>query len=95
MVRGQQSKSGVAVAELEAKRKTQDADAADAEVVESPLYGVAMLKIAMELKKPDAKELDEILSGVLARMRIPEDEFRRYLMQNSGLLRTIAQRRKY
>jgi hypothetical protein len=64
-------------------------------VEESPLYGVAMLKIAMELKKPGAGELDDILSGVLSRMRLDEQEFRQYLTQNGGLLRAIAQKKKY
>lgn len=65
------------------------------EVEESPLYGVAMLKIAMELKKPNAAALEEIVSGVLARMHLSEEAFRRYLEQNGGLLRTIARQRKY
>jgi len=62
-------------------------------VTASPLYGVAMLKIAMELKKADAKPLDELISGVLARMSVPEGAFRAYLSANSGLLRTIASKR--
>lgn len=66
-----------------------------AEVAASPLYGVAMLKIAMELKKADARPLDELITGVLARMRLDEGEFRRFLDANGGLLRTIAQRKKY
>jgi hypothetical protein len=65
------------------------------DVAESPLYGVAMLKIAMELKKPQPRALDDILTGVLQRMRIPEEHFRDFLAQNGGLLRAIAQRRQY
>ena len=61
----------------------------------SPLYGVAMLKIAMELKKTGTRELDEILAGVLERMRIAEPDFRAFLAKNSGLLRTLAHRRRY
>lgn len=64
-------------------------------VAASPLYGVAMLKIAMELKKPEPRALAEIMSGVLAKMRIPEPEFMRFLEQNGGLLRTIARSRGY
>jgi hypothetical protein len=64
-------------------------------VTASPLYGVAMLKIAMELKKADAKPLDELISGVLARMKLPEGEFRAYLSANGGLLRTIAAKRSF
>ncbi len=64
-------------------------------VTGSPLYGVAMLKIAMELKKADAQPLDQLISGVLARMNLPEGEFRAYLSANGGLLRTIASKRGF
>jgi hypothetical protein len=63
------------------------------EVSDNPLYGVAMLKIAMELKKPDAGALDDILKGVLIKMRLSEDTFRKYLEKNGGLLRMIAQKK--
>ncbi len=65
------------------------------EVARSPLYGVAMLRIAMELKKADARPLDELISGVLARMRLDETDFRGFLERNGGLLRSIAQKRRY
>jgi hypothetical protein len=73
--------------------ETGGAPEADAEVAVSPLFGVAMLKIAMELKKADARTLDELITGVLGKMRLDETDFRRYLSANGGLLRTIAQRR--
>ena len=63
------------------------------EVADNPLYGVAMLKIAMELKKPGAGGLEEILQGVLARMHLSEEAFRKYLEKNGGLLKAIAQKR--
>jgi hypothetical protein len=65
------------------------------EVAASPLFGVAMLKIAMELKKADARPLDELIKGVLTKMRLDETEFRTFLEANGGLLRTIAQGRGY
>lgn len=65
------------------------------EVLASPLYGVAMLKIAMELKKADARPVDELITGVLTRMNLPEADFRAFLAMNGGLLKTIAQRRRY
>lgn len=65
------------------------------EVARSPLYGVAMLKIAMELKKADARPVDELITGVLTRMNLPENDFRDFLRLNGGLLRTIASTRKY
>jgi hypothetical protein len=63
------------------------------ELSASPLYGVAMLKIAMELKKADARPVDELIHGVLTRMRLDEGEFRKFLEANGGLLRAIAQKR--
>jgi hypothetical protein len=69
------------------------AEAVPAEVTASPLYGVAMLKIAMELKKADARPVEELITGVLTRMRLDEGEFRRFLEANGGLLKAIAQKR--
>jgi len=65
------------------------------DVADSPLYGVAMLKIAMELKKPGTGGLDEIVSGVLGRMGLSEAEFRDFLSRHGGMLRAIAERRGY
>lgn len=83
------------VVELEVKPKVGVGDASPAEVIDSPMYGVAMLKIAMELKRSPAAGLDEILKGVLSRMHLDERSFLRFLDQNGGLLRTIAQRKQY
>lgn len=69
------------------------AEAPSQELSASPLYGVAMLKIAMELKKADARPVDELIHGVLTRMRLDEGEFRKFLEANGGLLRAIAQKR--
>jgi len=69
------------------------AEVVPAELSASPLYGVAMLKIAMELKKADARPVDELIHGVLSKMRLDEGEFRRFLEANGGLLRAIAQKR--
>ena len=88
--------AAVSLAEVrEAKAQAEESLSAEIRAVESPLYGVAMLKIAMELKKPDASDLDQILTGVLKRMRLDENEFRTYLEANGGLLRTIAARKKF
>lgn len=88
--------TAVSLAEVrQAKAQAEETLNAEIRVAESPLYGVAMLKIAMELKKPGAGELEEILTGVLKRMSIPEAEFRAYLEQNGGMLRTIASRKRY
>jgi len=74
-------------------RALSEEAAAEEAVVQSPMYGVALLKIAMELKKEPAAGLDEILSGVLARMRLDEPDFRKFLERNGGLLRAIAQKK--
>ncbi|MEW5742604.1 MAG: hypothetical protein AB1938_27050 [Myxococcota bacterium] len=85
----------VALSAAAEKSSEAEAETVPPEVAASPLYGVAMLKIAMELKKADARPLDELISGVLSRMRLDEGEFRRFLDANGGLLRTIAQRRRF
>lgn len=64
-------------------------------VAGSPMFGVAMLKIAMELKKAAPRSLEELVTGVLGKMQLDEREFRAFLDVNGGLLRAIAQRRKY
>ncbi|MBX7115031.1 MAG: hypothetical protein K1X64_11945 [Myxococcaceae bacterium] len=64
-------------------------------VTASPLYGVAMLKIAMEMKKADAAPLDDLVQGVLKKMNLPEREFYDFLAMNGGLLRTLAFKRGY
>ncbi len=74
---------------------TQAEQSVPVELEASPLFGVAMLKIAMELKKADPLPLDELVSGVLRRMNLPEAEFRAFLESNGGLLRTIAAKRGY
>jgi hypothetical protein len=88
----------VALKQVEAgavERGEAHRDGVPSEVAGSPLYGVAMLKIAMELKKADAAPVDELITGVLKRMSLPEDDFRAFLAMNGGLLKTIAQRRRY
>lgn len=57
-----------------------------------PLFAVAMLRIALELKKNPHAQLEPIVAQVAARMRLDEVAFRRYLEVNLGLLRTSSQR---
>lgn len=83
-----------AVVQLKQREETE-AQALPLEVAASPLYGVAMLKIAMELKKADAAPVDQLITGVLQRMNLPEADFRAFLAMNGGLLKTIAQKRRY
>lgn len=94
---------GVAVlerqeAQPEAGRGARAADGggvaqpAPARPVEAPaLYGVALLKVALELKRAPAAEPPEaVLARVLARMRIPEADFRAFLAAQGGLLAALA-----
>ena len=83
------------VVELPVAGAQAEAPEVPREVAASPLYGVAMLKIAMELKKADARPLEELVNSVLQRMHLPEADFRQFLASNGGLLRTIALKRKY
>jgi hypothetical protein len=50
-----------------------------------PLWGVALLRIALELKKRRAAPLKEIVSRVLTSMEIREPEFRQYLAREGVL----------
>jgi hypothetical protein len=51
------------------------------------LYGIAMLKIAMEAKKSKAKSMDAIISEVVTRMKLSEVEFRNHLASKGVHLR--------
>jgi hypothetical protein len=78
------------VIELE-ERQPEAAEAARAPAVElDPLYGVALLKTALELKRRKDGTPEEILREVLARMRLPEGEFREWLAQQGGLLAALG-----
>jgi hypothetical protein len=59
-----------------------------------PLYGVALMKTALELKRRKDGSVEEILRGVLARMRLPEAEFFAYLEQHGGLARLLGSRER-
>ncbi len=57
-----------------------------------PLYGVALMKTALELKRRQDGSVEEILRGVLARMRLSEAEFFAYLEQQGGLSKLLGGR---
>ena len=83
--------AGKAVAaQRETRVAKQEVVAAD-----DPLCAVAMLRVAVEMKKPDARGLDEIIDGVLERMRLDREAFRRFLAENGQLLRASAAARGY
>jgi len=57
------------------------------------LFGVALLKLALELKKPGAPALEALVPGVVRRMGLDEAAFLAWLAANGGLLRGAAGRR--
>jgi hypothetical protein len=60
---------------------------------DSALWSIAMLRIAVELKRPGAPGLEEIVAGVVARMRIPQADFEKYLAEHLGLLQKAVRDR--
>lgn len=63
-----------------------------AESSSDPLFAVALLRIALELKKSPDASLDALTSQVAARMKLDEGVFRRFLEGNLGLLKATATR---
>ena len=57
-----------------------------------PLFAVAMLRIALELKKEPTQDLEALVAQTALRMRLDAEAFRRHLQANLGLLRTTAKR---
>ncbi len=59
-----------------------------------PAFSRAILKIALELKKPNAPSYDDIVSRTIRSMRLDPSAFRRYLGENGArnmnLLRATA-----
>ncbi|MCY1080795.1 hypothetical protein [Archangium lansingense] len=80
------------VIELEPRRATSTgtAQAPTLDLEPDPLYGVALLKTALELKRRKDGTPEEILRDVLARMRLPEDEFRAWLSQQGELAKVLG-----
>jgi hypothetical protein len=59
-----------------------------------PAFHRAILKIALELKKPTARSYDEVVAATIRAMRLDAAAFRRYLGENGarnmGLLLATA-----
>ena len=78
------------VIELEPRRATSTETSPTRAVEPDPLYGVALLKTALELKRRKDGTPEEILRGVLARMRLSEDDFRAWLSQQGELAKVLG-----
>ena len=61
----------------------------------TPVYAAALLKVAMELKRPDARGIDELLAQILEGLRVDPQEFKAYLARNFSLLQATAKSRAY
>ncbi|MFN7131670.1 MAG: hypothetical protein ACK4N5_06280 [Myxococcales bacterium] len=80
---------------VEADQVEQGSGAAERDPALDRLWGIAMLRIAMELKRPDAPGLDAIIDGVAERMGIEKAEFEKYLKHNLRLLKATARTKGY
>jgi hypothetical protein len=70
--------SRVAVKEQRRAERTKDEDRVD------PAFHRAILKIALELKKPNAPSYDDIVAATIRSMRLDAAAFRRYLGENGA-----------
>ena len=75
-------KVGVKVAAVRSQALPARRAAAADEV--DPAFHRAILKIALELKKPSARRYDEIVDATIAAMRLDAAAFRRYLGENGA-----------
>ncbi len=60
------------------------AEKRDREDEVDPAFHRAILKIALELKKPNAPSYDDIVSRTIRSMRLDPSAFRRYLGENGA-----------
>jgi len=80
------------IIELETHRASVTETPREPESVElDPLYGVALLKVAMELKRRKEGSPEEILRAVLLRMRLSEVDFRAWLAQRGELAKVFGE----
>ena len=63
------------------KERTTTAEAGDSI---DPAFHRAILKIALELKKPNARSYDAIVQATIRSMRLDPAKFRRYLGENGA-----------
>ncbi|MFH1811834.1 MAG: hypothetical protein ABIJ09_24060 [Pseudomonadota bacterium] len=74
---------------------SQPAPVAPAPVPDDDLYAVAMLKVAMELKRGQARGFEEIFEDTLKALDIDREHFKRYLSRHMDQLIRTAQKRGY
>ena len=50
-------------------------------------YGAALLKLALELRRPEPGALDEVIARILDGIPVDREAFRGYVLRNFSLLR--------
>lgn len=60
------------------------AKAAEVTPAVDPAFHRAILKIALELRKPSGRSYDEVVDGAIRAMRLDRVAFRRYLGENGA-----------
>ena len=65
-------------------KKRAEAASRAGEVEVDPAFHRAILKIALELKKPDAAGYEDIVARTIRAMRLDAAAFRRYLGENGA-----------
>lgn len=60
-----------------------------------PMYAVALLKIALELKRDPTAGVEATVARIVDAMGFPAESFRRYVEGNLALLTTTARARGY
>jgi len=75
-----------------ARARPRDADSTRRTVAseDDSLHGAAMLRLALELKKPGSPPVDVLVSQLARSMRLNEASFRRFLAQQGELFTALA-----
>lgn len=58
-----------------------------------PRFGIALLRVALGMKRTPGATLELVLARVSREMHLDEDTFRRFLARNTGLLRALGSAR--
>jgi hypothetical protein len=74
---------GRKVATRRTEARTAAPDATEEDGID-PAFHRAILKIALELKKPSARSYDEIVAATIRTLRLEPAAFRRYLGENGA-----------
>jgi len=64
--------------------RTEERRAGEAEGRVDPAFHRAILKIAIELRKPDARGYEELVAETIRAMKLDAAAFRRYLGENGA-----------